>query len=70
MRSPARWSSPAPSTAPTVVRHLNAAGVNAAAIHGNKSQAQHRRAGRVPQGHHSGAGATDIAARAASTCRA
>src|SRR5690606_40627868 len=47
-----------------VVRHLVAAGINAAAIHGNKSQAQRTRAldgfrdGRVPV-----LVATDIAAR-------
>jgi ATP-dependent RNA helicase RhlE len=47
-----------------VVRHLAAAGVNAAAIHGNKSQAQRTAAlQRVPQGHDPVLVATDIAAR-------
>jgi len=47
-----------------VVRHLNAAGVNAAAIHGNKSQAQRTAAlGAFRQGSTPVLVATDIAAR-------
>ena len=49
--SRASSSSPAPSTAPTASpRTLDEAGIDAAAIHGNKSQGQRERAlGRVPR---------------------